>query len=85
MKFLAEINIMPHKELLDPQGKAVMNGLNNMGYMQIENIRIGKKINVSIDANSASHAESIAKEACEKLLVNKIMEEYSINLTEINA
>lgn len=85
MKFLAEIFIMPHKELLDPQGKAVNNGLHKMGLNSIENVRIGKKIELTIDASSQDDADKITKEACEKLLVNKIMEQYKYTLTQFNA
>lgn len=81
MKFQAEIKIMPHKELLDPQGKAVNNGLHKMGMESIENARIGKCIHLTIEAPNAESAEHIAKEACEKLLVNKIMEQYSFTMS----
>lgn len=85
MKFLAEIYVMPHKELLDPQGKAVNNGLHKMGLASIENVRIGKKIELSIEANNQEEADSITKEACEKLLVNRIMEQYKYTLSQLNA
>lgn len=44
MKYTAHINIMPHKELLDPQGKAVNNSLHNLGLTQVADVRIGKHI-----------------------------------------
>ena len=50
MKFTAEINVMPLKALLDPQGKAVSHGLKNMGLSEIENVRIGKHITLEIEA-----------------------------------
>jgi phosphoribosylformylglycinamidine synthase PurS subunit len=83
MKFSAIVEIMPHKELLDPQGKAVLNGLQKMNYSQIHNVRIGKRIELSIDAENEAVAMQIAKESCEKLLVNKIMEQYSVKLTAV--
>lgn len=82
MKFLAEIKVMPHKELLDPQGKAVNNGLHKMGLSSIENVRIGKNIELHINANSKEEAETQTREACEKLLVNKIMEQYTFTLSQ---
>ena len=44
MNFQAEIKIMPLKELLDPQGKAVLSGLGNLGIKSIEDVRIGKNV-----------------------------------------
>lgn len=83
MKFIAIVEIMPHKELLDPQGKAVLNGLQKMNYSQIQNVRIGKRIELAIEADNEDSAIQIAKESCEKLLVNKIMEQYSVKLTAV--
>jgi len=78
MNFLAEIKIMPLKELLDPQGKAVKGGLSNLGLKNIEDVRIGKHIQLSIEADNAGEAKQIAEEASNKLLANPVMEEYSI-------
>jgi phosphoribosylformylglycinamidine synthase PurS subunit len=80
MKFIAEIDVMPHKALLDPQGKAVTHGLSNMGLKEIDNVRIGKHITLEIDADSADSAKSKIDEACKKLLSNPIMETYQFEL-----
>ena len=82
MKFIAEIDVMPHKALLDPQGKAVTHGLSNMGLKEIENVRIGKHITLEIDADSADAAKSKIDEACKKLLSNPIMETYHFELQQ---
>lgn len=81
MNFLAEIKIMPLKELLDPQGKAVMGGLSNLGLKNIEDVRIGKHIQLNIEAGNAAEAKQIAEEASKKLLANPVMEEYTIQIT----
>ena len=81
MNFLAEIKIMPLKELLDPQGKAVMGGLSNLGLRNVEDVRIGKHIQLNIEANNAAEAKKIAEEASQKLLANPVMEEYTIQIT----
>jgi phosphoribosylformylglycinamidine synthase subunit PurS len=78
MNFIAEIKIMPLKELLDPQGKAVMGGLSNLGLKNIDDVRIGKHIQLNIDARDADEAQKIAEEASQKLLANPVMEEFSI-------
>ncbi|MEC8458584.1 MAG: phosphoribosylformylglycinamidine synthase subunit PurS [Bacteroidota bacterium] len=80
MKFIAEINIMPQKALLDPQGKAVSANLKNIGLEACGNVRIGKHITMEVNANSAVEAENLVKDACEKLLINPVMEAFEINL-----
>lgn len=76
MKYTAQIKIMPLKELLDPQGKAVAGGLKNLGIDQVEDIRIGRHITLSINSDSEENARKVVVEACEKLLVNRVMESY---------
>ena len=82
MKFRAEINIMPHKVLLDPQGKAVTGSMKNLGLPEIENVRIGKHITLEVEADSKEAATSKVDEACKKLLSNQIMESYEFELFE---
>jgi len=83
MKFHASIEIMPHKVLLDPQGKAVTSGLQNLGMNQIENVRVGKHITLEIEADDQSSAEAKVEEACKKLLANQIMESYEYKLEAV--
>ena len=81
MKFLAEINVMPQKEILDPQGKAVLIGLQNLGINQVAGVRIGKHITLTVDAVSEAEANEVVTNACKKLLANLIMEEFEFTLT----
>jgi phosphoribosylformylglycinamidine synthase subunit PurS len=80
MNFSIEVKVMPLKELLDPQGKAVMNGLGNLGLNNIEDVRIGKNITLQVNADSAEAAEQIAEEAAKKLLANPVMEYFEISV-----
>ena len=80
MNFLAEVKIMPLKELLDPQGKAVMGGLSSLGMKDINDVRIGKHIQLQIEANDKEAAKKIAEEASQRLLANAVMEEYFIQI-----
>ncbi|MBL0912133.1 MAG: phosphoribosylformylglycinamidine synthase subunit PurS [Bacteroidia bacterium] len=82
MKFKAEIDVMPQDALLDPQGKAVANGLKNIGLSAVENVRVGKHVTLLIDAADKTAAEAIADEACRKLLANPVMEAYRFTLVE---
>lgn len=84
MIYLAEIDILPLKELLDPQGKAVENGLTKMGLDAIQQVRIGKHIALRLEAKNEEEARTIVDTACQKLLVNKIMEFYVFKLSVPN-
>ena len=76
MRFLAQIDVMPFKEILDPQGKAVKLGLENLGVYRVTDVRIGKHIALELEADSEAEAEEKVRTACQKLLANLIMEEY---------
>ena len=78
MNHTVRINILPHKELLDPQGKAVTGSLHNLGLGSVQDVRIGKHIVLNVDAASAEEAKTIAEEACRKLLANQVMEHFEV-------
>jgi phosphoribosylformylglycinamidine synthase PurS subunit len=80
MKFIAEIDVMPLKEILDPQGKAVTGSMKNLNLSEISNVRVGKHITLEIDADSEETARSKVDMACQKLLANLIMESYNFEL-----
>ena len=82
MKFRAEIDVMPLKALLDPQGKAVTGSMKNLGLPEIENVRLGKHITLEIEASTKEAANAKVDEACKKLLANQIMEFYEFELFE---
>ena len=81
MIYTAQIKVMPLKELLDPQGKAVMGGLQNLGLNAIQDVRIGKNITLQIEADSTEAAQQIAEEASKKLLANQVMEMFEITIS----
>lgn len=78
MKFSVQVKVMPLKELLDPQGKAVMGGLKNLGLKGVDDVRVGKNITLQIEAASEAEAKQIAEEASKKLLANPVMEYFEI-------
>ena len=81
MKYSVQVHVMPLKELLDPQGKAVLGGLKNLGLNSIEDVRVGKHISLQIEAASEEQAKTIAEEASKKLLANQVMEFYEITVS----
>jgi phosphoribosylformylglycinamidine synthase subunit PurS len=82
-KFQAEIDVMPKKEILDPQGKAVTGSMKNLGLAEIHNVRIGKHVSLEIEAENAETAHAKVEQACKSLLANLIMESYSFELHEV--
>ena len=80
MKFVAEIDVMPHKELLDPQGKTVALSMKTLHIDGVEDVRIGKRIQMFLEASSEQEARGKVDDACKRLLSNPIMEHYSFSL-----
>jgi phosphoribosylformylglycinamidine synthase PurS subunit len=80
MTYSVQVKVMPLKELLDPQGKAVMGGLQNLGIRSVSDVRIGKNIHLQIEAASEGEARKIAEEAGRKLLANPVMEYFEISV-----
>lgn len=81
--FLAKITVTLRKAILDPQGKAVEHGLHALGLKAIERVRIGKHIEFAVKAGNRDEAERVTREACEKLLANPVMEDFSITIEEV--
>lgn len=80
--FKALINVTLRKSILDPQGKAAREALHNLGYNKISDVRIGKYIELNIDAADVAEARSLAQISCEKLLANEVMEDFVITITK---
>ena len=83
MKFNVQVKVMPLKELLDPQGKAVISGLGNLGFRNVEDVRVGKNISLQIEAADETEARKVAEEASKKLLANPVMEYYEIEVNTV--
>lgn len=80
MIYNVQIKVMPLKDLLDPQGKAVMGGLKNLGITNVSDVRVGKHITLAIEAASEDAAKQVAQDACQKLLANPVMEFFEIEM-----
>ena len=77
MKFSVTVTLK--KDVLDPQGKVVLNTLVNMGMNNLKSIRQGKHFEIEVNENDQVNAEKKVDEMCKKLLVNSIIEDYKIN------
>jgi phosphoribosylformylglycinamidine synthase len=81
MIFTVQIKVMPLKDLLDPQGKAVMGGLQNLGLNNIGDVRIGKHIDLQVEAETREAAVAAGEEAAKKLLANPVMETFEVTVS----
>ncbi|GBF48923.1 phosphoribosylformylglycinamidine synthase [Leptospira ryugenii] len=75
-----KINITLKSSVLDPQGQTVLKALHDQGKQSVVDLRVGKYIEVKVDAKSEAEAESLAKEMCESVLVNQVIESYSYQI-----
>jgi phosphoribosylformylglycinamidine synthase PurS subunit len=80
MTYNVQIKVMPLKDLLDPQGKAVLGGLQNLGLASVSDVRVGKHITLQIEAPTEMEAKQMAEDASKKLLANPVMEFYEIEM-----
>lgn len=76
--FVAKINVTLKESVLDPQGQTVLRTLHDQGKNTVTDLRVGKYIEMKIDASSQSVAEALAKEICESVLVNQVIETYRL-------
>ncbi|MCC5814843.1 MAG: phosphoribosylformylglycinamidine synthase subunit PurS [Leptospira sp.] len=81
--YIAKVNITLKESVLDPQGQTVMKALNGMGESSVKDIRVGKYIEIKMDSSSTDEAEKNAHRICEKLLVNQVIESYTLVVEEI--
>jgi phosphoribosylformylglycinamidine synthase PurS subunit len=75
--FHSKVFISLKKSILDPQGKAVEQGIHSLGFDTVSDVRIGKYIEMDVDTSSHEDAERITKEISDKLLANLVMESYT--------
>jgi phosphoribosylformylglycinamidine synthase len=74
------VNVQPKANILDPQGKTIQHALKNLGFQSIQEIRIGKRIKINIEVDNVKEATAKVQEMCEKLLINPLIEEYSLEV-----
>jgi phosphoribosylformylglycinamidine synthase len=83
--YKATISITLRPSILDPEGQTIHHALANLGYDQIDQVRMGKRAEVWIDEEDEEAARDVAREACEKLLANPVTENFEIELEPASA
>jgi phosphoribosylformylglycinamidine synthase subunit PurS len=80
--FVARVQVTIKEEVLDPQGKAVEGALHSLGFTEASGVRIGKFLELNVDAENRETAAGRVREMCERLLSNPVIEDYSFELIE---
>lgn len=80
--YKVKVFITLRESVLDPQGKAVQNSLHSMEYSQVEDVRIGKYMELTISPSDKSIEEAV-DEMCSKLLANPVIEDYRYEIEEL--
>ena len=77
----ATVLVRPKPGILDPQGQAVESSLRHLGFAVAE-ARVGKLVELEVDADDEAEARTQLERMCEQLLVNPLIESYEITLAE---
>ena len=80
MRYQVKVSVRSRPGLLDPEGTAVRNALESLGFAGTSEVRIGKIIDLGLEAESGDEATERAREMCRKLLANPITEDYRVEL-----
>ncbi len=80
MTFSVHVNVMPKPGIADPQGHTIERALPAVGFQGVSNVRVGKRIEMSLEARNGEHARRCAVEMCERLLANPVIESYEVTI-----
>jgi phosphoribosylformylglycinamidine synthase len=76
-----KIFVLPKNGVLDPQGNAIERSLHTLGYGEVRDVRVGKYLELDVDAPSRTAAELRVREMCDKLLANTVIEDYRFEIS----
>jgi phosphoribosylformylglycinamidine synthase PurS subunit len=77
-QFRVALHIVPRRGLLDPQGKAVADALQTLGFKSVKDVHVGRHVIVELQAKDAAAAEAEARAMCERLLANPVTEDFEV-------
>jgi phosphoribosylformylglycinamidine synthase len=78
----AKVYVTIKENVLDPQGNAVQSALHSLGFSEVSKVRIGKFMEIELNAADRAEAEQRLKDMCEKLLANTVVEDYRFELED---
>ncbi len=80
--YLGRVRVMPRAGLLDPQGHAVEHALSALGFGGVEKVRVGRTLEIAVQADSEQQVRERLREMCEKLVANPVTEDFTIDAVE---
>ncbi len=83
--YLAHVNVMLRPVINDPQGLAVRDGLHSLGFEGVTTVRVGKRVDITVEASSAEAAETQVREMCRQLLANPVIEDFEVGVMEVTS
>ena len=81
--YIAHVNVMLRPVINDPQGLAVRDGLHSLGFAAVTEVRVGKRIDVTLEAATPAEAEAQVRDAAKQLLANSVIEDFEVTVTEL--
>lgn len=81
--YSAKIFVRHKKGILDPQGKTIKDALHSMKYSNVSEVKVGKLIDMKLEAKSIEEAKSKVNEMCKKLLANPVIEQFTFEIEEL--
>ena len=80
MSYEASVSVMLKPGIADPQGQTIERALPALGYTGVDDVRVGKLIHLTLEADDANDAERRVTEMCEKLLANTVIESFEVTI-----
>lgn len=84
MRFAAAVDVMPKAGISDPEGATIERALPSRGFSEITDVRVGKRIELVVEASSEDEAHRVLSRACEEFLTNPIIEEFHFTLKALS-
>lgn len=80
MKYSADVSVMLKEGIADPQGQTIQRALPALGFDTVEDVRVGKRIHLTVEAAGTDEAEKLVREMCEQLLANPVIEKFEVSI-----
>lgn len=80
MSFIASVNVMLKEGIADPQGQTIERALPALGFTGVDEVRVGKRIRLQVDASSQEEARERVEKMCERLLANPVIESFEVTV-----
>ena len=80
---IGRVFVMPKQEVLDPQGKAILQSLHALGYSEVDDVRLGKYMELRVRGDDPEQVRARVDDMCRRLLANGVIEEYHLEVESL--